>query len=66
LSKAVANNHGIKAQAILMNDPKVVRKSHVNLVKEMEEKGDKLDKSLSTQIQNAYQEKQGNKNSMKV
>jgi len=61
LTKAISNNHLTKVQAILNAKPSVVQKKHMGLVDEMEKSGANVDKSLSTTISNAYENKQSQK-----
>jgi len=66
LTKAISTNHALKVQAILQANPKVVQKKHVQLVKDMTEKGEKVDKAMSSTVANAYENKQGQKSGVKL
>ena len=66
LTKAISTNYVLKVQAILQAAPKVVQKKHVQLVKDMTEKGEKVDKAMSSTVANAYENKQGQKSGVKL
>lgn len=66
LTKAISTNYVLKVQAILQANPKVVQKKHVQLVKDMTEKGEKVEKAMSSIVANAYENKQGQKSGVKL